>query len=115
MQKFMKWRSCLDANLLGGVLGSLSRSSTVLITFRVQPELSTCLSVCISWTGLSSVRLALGLPQDKLGVTLAYVVDMSHSKLAPPKHEHASRLTRRHARRRSHTYVVARSDGRAHT
>ena len=57
--------------------------------------LSTCPSVRVSWTGLSSVRLALGLPQGKLGVTLAYVADTSHSKWAPPKHEHAPSLTRR--------------------
>ena len=55
----------------------------------------TCLSVRVSWIGLSSVRLALGLPQGKLGVTLAYMADTSHSKLAPPKHEHAPRLTHR--------------------
>ena len=69
---------------------------------NVRPGLSTCPSVqvsCpsvrVSWTGLSSVRLALGLPQGKLGVTLAYVADTSHSKLAPRMHEHVPRLTRR--------------------
>ena len=55
----------------------------------------SCPSVRVSWTGLSSVRLALGLPQGKLQVTLAYVADTSHSKLAPRMHEHAPRLTRR--------------------
>ena len=50
-------------------------------------ELSSCLSVrvmCpsvhVSWTGLSSIQLALGLQEGKLGVTPAYVVDTSHSK-----------------------------------
>ena len=75
----------------------------------------SCPSVRVSWTSLSSVRLALGLPQGKLGVTLAYVADTSHSKLVPPMHEHAPRLTRRRARRRSRAYVVARSGIRAHT
>ena len=55
----------------------------------------SCPSVRVNWTGLSSVRLALGLPQSKLGVTFAYVADTSHSKLAPRMHEHAPRLTRR--------------------
>ena len=55
----------------------------------------SCPSVCVSWIGLSSVRLALGLPQGKLRVTLAYVADTSHSKLAPCMHEHAPRLIRR--------------------
>ena len=54
--------------------------------------LSTCPSVRVS---CPSVRLALGLPQGKLGVTLAYVADTSHSKLAPRMHEHAPRLTHR--------------------
>ena len=56
----------------------------------------TCPSVRVSWTGLSSIRLALGLQEGKLGVTPAYVADTSHSKWAPPKLEHAPRLTRRH-------------------
>ena len=60
-----------------------------------QPGLSTCPSVRVSWTGLSSVLLALGLQEGKLGVTLAYVADTSYSKWVPPKHEHAPRLTRR--------------------
>ena len=55
----------------------------------------SCPSVRVSWIGLSSVRLALGLSQGKLRVTLAYVADTSHSKLAPRMHEHAPRLTRR--------------------
>ena len=91
----------------------------------------TCPSVRVSWIGLSSVRLALGLPQGKLGVTLAYMADTSHSKWTPPKHEHAPRLTRRRARRwsrsrtvarirrralrHSHAYVVVHSGSRAHT
>ena len=54
----------------------------------------TCPSVCVSWTGLSSVRLALRLQECKLGVTPAYVVDTSHSKWMPPKLEYAFRLTR---------------------
>ena len=54
-----------------------------------------CPSVRVSWTGLSFVRLALGLQEGKLGVTLAYVVDTSHSKRALPKLEHAPKLTRR--------------------
>ena len=54
-----------------------------------------CPSVRVSWTGLSSVRLALGLQEGKLGVTLAYVADTSHSKWVPSKHEYAPRLTRR--------------------
>ena len=75
----------------------------------------SCLSVRVSWTGLSSVRLALGLPQGKLRVTLAYMADTSHSKLAPRMHEHTPRLTRRRARRRLHAYVVVRSGIHAHT
>ena len=54
----------------------------------------TCPSVRVSWTGLSSVQLALGLQEGKLGVTLVYVADTSHSKWAPPKHKYAARLTR---------------------
>ena len=85
-------------------IGSVAKSSALRFSVDVaaSPGLSTCPSVrvtCpsvrVSWTGLSSVRLALGLPQGKLGVTLAYMADTSHSKLAPPKHEHAPRLTRR--------------------
>ena len=71
----------------------------------------TCLSVHVSWTGLSSVRLALGLQEGKLGVTLAYMADTSHSKWAPPKHEHAPRLTYRRLYMSSHAEVVACSDG----
>ena len=52
-------------------------------------------SVCVNWIGLSSVQLALGLQEGKLGVTPAYVADTSHSKWVPPKHEHVPRLTRR--------------------
>ena len=48
---------------------------------RVRPSVRvTCPSVRVSWTGLSSVRLALGLLEGKLGVTCAYVANMSHSK-----------------------------------
>ena len=77
--------------------------------------LSTCPSVCVSWIGLSSIRLALGLQEGKLGVTPTYVADTSHSKWAPPKHEHALRLTRRRAWRWSRAHVVACSSGRMHT
>ena len=63
-----------------------------VVNMSVRPGL---VSVRLCQLGLSSVRLALGLPQGKLGVTFAYVVDMSHSKLAPRMHEHAPRLIRR--------------------
>ena len=47
------------------------------------------MSVRISWTSLSSVRLALGLQGGKLGVIPTYVADTSHSKWAPSKLEYA--------------------------
>ena len=33
-----------------------------------------------SWTSISSIRLAIGLREGKLGVTHAHMVDMSHSQ-----------------------------------
>ena len=100
----------MDKDVLGsGFTGTWAGLSTCP-SVRV-----TCLFVRVSWTGLSSVQLALGLQEGKLEVTLAYVADASHSKWAPPKHEHAPSLTRRRVRRQSRTYVVARSDGRTHT
>ena len=89
-------------------IGLVEARSLLALGVRIQfklssnPGLSTCPSVrvsgpsvSVSWTGLSSVRLALGLPQGKLGVILAYVADTSHSKLAPPMYEHAPRLIHR--------------------
>ena len=38
---------------------------------------------------------SIRLQEGKLGVTPTYVADTSHSKWAPPKHEHAPKLTRR--------------------
>ena len=65
----------------------------------------TCPFVCVSWTGLSSVRLTLGLQEGKLGVTSAYVADTSHSKWASPKLEYAC----------PGLQVIACKRGRAHT
>ena len=74
----------------------------------------TCLSVCVSWTGLSSIQLALGLQEGKLGVTPAYMADTSHSKWAPHKLEHVCpslhivACRRGRALRRPHAPVCAR-------
>ena len=93
----------LSNHLFNSFDGRYTSANTLVIDDSpIKPELSTCPfvrvscpSVRVSWTGLSSIRLALGLPQGKLGVILAYVADTSHSKLAPRMHEHAPRLTRR--------------------
>ena len=85
-----------EKNLLNNEFSAIHHLSwTCDLMDKFLTRLSTCPSVRVSWTGLSSVRLVLGLPQGKLGVTLAYVADTSHSRWAPPKHEHAPRLTRR--------------------
>ena len=65
---------------IGASYCDLSASDVLASRLSTCPSVRvTCSFVRVSWTGLSSVRLALGLPQGKLQVTLAHVADMSHS------------------------------------